>query len=82
MVIKHALLSEKSVGLIEKENKIVFIVAKKASKNEINKSVEETYNVKVEQVNTINDQHGRKKAFVRLAKENKESDLAVKLNII
>jgi large subunit ribosomal protein L23 len=75
-------MSEKAVGLIEKENKIVFIVSPRASKKEIKSSVEKMYSVKVDSVNTVNDTHGRKKAFVKLSKDSKASDLATKLSII
>lgn len=82
MVIKHPLLSEKAVDLIEKENKLVFKINKAATKQDIKKEVERLYNVKVENVNTSIDMRGNKKAFVKLAKENSAADLATKLNIL
>ncbi|MCD6522839.1 MAG: 50S ribosomal protein L23 [Candidatus Diapherotrites archaeon] len=82
MVVNHPLLSEKAVDLIEKENKLVFIVDKNATKSEIKEAVEKLYDVKVDAVNTLIDSKGRKKAFVRLSKESSASELATKLNII
>ena len=81
-VVQYPLLSEKAVDMIEKENKLVFIVDPNATKPEIAKAVEELYNVKVEEVNTSTSIKGKKRAFVKLAKGSKASDVAVKLNII
>jgi len=82
MVIKYPLLSEKSVGLIEKENKLIFIVEKNATKTDIKKKIEELYGVKVADVQTSINMKGEKRAFVKLIGENAASNLATKLNII
>ena len=74
--------TEKSISLVESENKIVFIVDKKAKKSEIKKVFEELFNVKVEKVNTLMTRDGRKKAFVKLAPENLAADVAAKLEMI
>ena len=81
-IILHPLMSEKAIQLIEKENKIVFIVDKNATKQEIKHEVERLYGVKVEKVNTMIDRKGRKKAYVKLSKETPATELATKLNII
>ena len=52
-IIKYPLSTEKSVRLMESENKIIFIVDKKATKPEIKKAMEEQFKVKVEKVNTM-----------------------------
>ena len=80
--VKHALLTEKAVDLIERENKLVFRVENRATKEEIKKDVERLYNVKVDKVNTSIDMRGYKKAFVKLAKGSSASDIATKLNIL
>ena len=82
MIIKYPLLTEKAVGLIEKENKIAFIVDKNANKEEIKKEVEKKYKVKVKSVNTVNTIQGKKKAYIKLKPEFKAADLALKLKII
>lgn len=81
-VILHPLITEKAVQMIEKENKLVFIVNKNSTKEEIRKAIEETYAIKVDSVNVINDMKGRKKAFVTVNKKFKANDVAVKLGII
>ncbi len=82
MIIKYPIVTEKAVGLIEKENKISFIVDKNASKEDIKKEIEEQFKVKVDKVNLINTITGKKKAYIKLKPEYKASDLALKLKII
>ena len=75
-------MSEKAVGMIEKENKIIFVVEKEATKAQIKKAIEELYGVKVEKVNTIRTIKGPKKALVKLSKESSALDLATKLKLM
>ena len=82
MVLKYPLLTEKSVGAIEKDNRIVFIVEKNASKDEIKKEIEKAYKVKVKSINTMISIKGLKKAYIKLTPEFKATDLATKLRII
>lgn len=82
MVIEYPLLSEKAVGAIERENKLVFIVRKDATKQQIKKAVEEMYEVKVASVNTMISMKGVKRAYVKLMPQFKAIDLATKLRII
>jgi large subunit ribosomal protein L23 len=81
-ILKHPLITEKAVGFIETENKLSFIVDKYTSKEEIKKAVEDLFQVKVIEVNTLKDSKNRKKAFVRLTKEFKASDIATKLGVL
>lgn len=82
MTIEYPLITEKSVGLIEKENKLVFIVDKSATKHDIKKAVEALYGVKVAMVNTMISLKGKKKAYVKLKPEYKASDIATKLKVL
>ena len=47
-------VTEKTAGITEDGNKVVFKVAKDANKVQIKQAVEEAFNVKVSNVNTIN----------------------------
>ena len=82
MIIKYPLSTEKSIRLMESENKLVFIVDSKATKQEIRKSIEQTFNAKVVSVNTANDTKGRKKAYVKFSPETPAIDLATKLGLM
>ena len=81
-VISYPLISEDAVTLIEKENKITFIVNTKACKNDIKRAVQELYEAEIESVNTLITTDGRKKAYVKFKPEFKAADLAVKLGIL
>ena len=81
-MLLYPLVTEKTVGMIERENKIVFIVDRKANKKQIKDAFEKLFGVKVEKVNTLITRDGKKKAFIKLEKEFKASDVAVKLGIL
>ena len=80
-IIKKPLITEKTFDLIEKENKLVFIVKRQANKNQIKRAIEKLHNVKVIKVNTIITPKGKKKAFVKLHPEYSAQDIAIDLGI-
>ena len=81
-IIKHPLQTEKAVRLMESDNKLTLIVDLKADKHEIKKAVEESFNVKVVKVNTLITFTGKKKAYVKLAKETPAIDVATRLGLV
>ena len=81
-VILYPLVTEAASLLMEKENKLIFIVNRKSSKKDIRKCVEEIYDVAVDQVNTLITSRGEKKAFVKLNPQYKAVDLAIKLGVL
>lgn len=80
-VVHNVVISEKLFDMIENENKLAFIVDRRANKREIKKAVEVLYDIKVERVNTLILPDGRKKAYVRLSDEEDAGDLAAKLGM-
>jgi large subunit ribosomal protein L23 len=81
-VILFPLMTEVTSRLVESENKLVFVVNMKAKKNDIKRAVEELYQVKVSNINTVISRKGEKKAFVRLNPEYSATDIAIKLGIL
>ncbi len=81
-VLQYPLITEKVVGAIDKQNKISFIVHKKATKSDIKKALEELHQVRVLKITVSNDRKGRKRANVRLQKGFKAEELATKLGVI
>jgi len=81
-ILKHPYLTEKSISLVEKENKIVFVVDRKATKKQIKEAFEKLFEVKVEKVNTQITPKGEKKAYIKLKPEYKAIDVATKLGMI
>ena len=81
-ILQAALTTEKAIRLLELNNSIVFLVDRRAKKQEIKKEVEELFNVKVEKVNTLITPRGKKKAIVKLAKDYRAMDIATKLGVL
>jgi len=81
-VISHPLMTESASLMVERDNKLIFIVNLKASKSDVKHAVEELYEVKVSKVNLLITSQGVKKAFVKLTPEFKASDVAIKLGIL
>jgi large subunit ribosomal protein L23 len=81
-IIKHPLATEKSIRLMEAENKLVFVVDKKATKQEIKKAIEQMFKAKVVSVNTHNAVTGEKRAYITFAKETPAIDIATSLGIM
>ncbi len=81
-VIKFPLTTEKNVRLMQEENKLVFIVDRKANKPEIKNAVEEVFNVKVQKVNTTILPTGKKKAYVKLSPDSLAIDVATDLGLM
>jgi large subunit ribosomal protein L23 len=81
-VIHYPMMTESASLMVEKENKLVFVVSLKASKADVKRAVEELYEVKVKEVNTQITPQGEKKAFVKLQPEYKAADVAIKLGIL
>jgi len=80
-VVHNVVISEKLFDMIENENKLAFIVDRRANKKMIKSAVELLYDVKVDRVNTVILCDGRKKAYVRLSDDDNASDLAAKLGM-
>lgn len=81
-VIFYPLMTESASLMVEKDNKLIFIVNLKAGKNDVKKAVEQLYEVKVAKITTLITPQGEKKAFVKLTPEFKASDVAIKLGIL
>jgi large subunit ribosomal protein L23 len=81
-VIKYPMMTERSVSMIENENKLIFIVNREADKDDIAKAVKELYDVEAETVRTLITRQGEKKAFVKLKAGYDASEVAIKLGIL
>ena len=81
MTIMYPVTTEKAVGMIERENKMTFIVSADSTKPDIKREIEERFKVKVSSVRIMNTFAGKKKAIVRMMKGFKADDIAAKLKI-
>jgi large subunit ribosomal protein L23 len=81
-VLIYPHLAEKSMNMVELENKLVFIVKKDATKSRIKEAVENGFNVKVLSVNVEITMKGQKKAYIKLSPEHSAADIATRLGMI
>lgn len=71
-VIRHPILTEKST-LLQSQNKYVFAVDEKATKNDVERAINKLFNVEVLDVKTFNVK-GQRRRLLRLRKVTKRKD--------
>ncbi|WP_411025402.1 50S ribosomal protein L23, partial [Salmonella sp. s55004] len=81
-IVKYPLTTESAMKKIEEFNTLVFIVALRANKFQIQTAVKKLYDIDVAKVNTLIRPDGEKKAYVRLAPDFDALDVANKIGII
>jgi large subunit ribosomal protein L23 len=74
-------VTEKTFNQIEKENKLAFIVAERASKKDIKEAVQILYESEATEINTTRTIRG-KKAFVMFKAPEGARELATKLGLV
>ncbi|MGC8565415.1 MAG: 50S ribosomal protein L23 [Thermoplasmata archaeon] len=79
-VIVRPYITEKAMVMIEKENKLTFIVHRNASKKEIKWAIEKIFNVKVADINIVFTKEG-KKALVKLKPEFRADEIATRIGV-
>ncbi|WP_100182170.1 50S ribosomal protein L23 [Candidatus Nitrosotenuis aquarius] len=80
-IILRPYVTEKTFSLIEKDNRICFIVDKDASKATIKEAIKILYEENAIDVNTARTISG-KKAFVKFETVEKARDLATKIGML
>ena len=73
-IILHAYVTEKSMDEMERQNKLEFVVDRRANRAEIRKAVESTYQCKVEKI-TVKIVRTGKIATVRFTKDFSAEDI-------
>lgn len=81
MILQYPLSTEKSVKMIEMENKITFVVDRRASRKEIEKEFFKEFGVKPLSIN-VHLKGNKKIAFIKLRQENPAIDIATKLGLM
>lgn len=81
-VIKHPLSNEKSINMMESDNKLAFIVDRHANKPEIADALEDMLDCTVTNVNTMVTPQGKKKAYVQFSEDTPAIDIATNLGIM
>lgn len=81
-VIKYPLSTEKSMRLMEAENKLIFVIDKAATKQDVKAAIEKVFKVKVDKVNTFTGSDGKKKAYIKFNRETPAIDVATELGLM
>ncbi|MDD1714690.1 MAG: 50S ribosomal protein L23 [Methanoregulaceae archaeon] len=82
MVLRHPFVTEKAMMTLEKGNKLQFLVDLKASKKQIKKEIEKTFEQEVTGVSTVITMHGEKKAIISFANEKAAEEILSRLGIM
>ena len=80
-LIRQPYITEKTFNMIERENKLTFIVSDKANKKNIAESLKRLYASDISEVNTSRTVRG-KKAVVKFQNPEGARDLATKLGLV
>ena len=78
----YPLATEKAIRLIESDNVITFIVNNKATKNGVQKEFEEKFKAKPQAIRIVHTTEGKKKAYIKLPKEQPAIDVATQLGLM
>ena len=81
-IIKYPLATEKSIRLMEAENKLLFVVDEKATRQQIKDAVEQMFKVKVVKVRTLHTHDNQKRAYITFASETPAIDIATSLGLM
>ncbi|KAJ4817492.1 60S ribosomal protein L23A [Rhynchospora pubera] len=81
-ILKRQLITESAMKVMQDDNTLVFMVNPKADKFMIRDAIQRMYDVRVDKVNTSISPDGKKKAFIKLSKENNVNDIASRAGII
>jgi large subunit ribosomal protein L23 len=80
--VKYPLITEKTVLMVERENKVVLIVDKKANKPLLKKIIREQFGVDVKKVNVLITPKGEKKAIITFYNADDALKVATALGIL
>ena len=81
-IIVAPLSTEKSIRGIEFNNKMVFVVHPRSTKQDVKRAVEEMFKVRVTDVTIQNAFSGQKRAQVTLSRAHLASDVSADLGLI
>jgi len=81
-IIKHPLSTEKSIRLMDSENKLIFVINNNSNKKDVKDAVEMIFKVKVIKVNTHTLPNGQKRAYVKLSSATPAIDIATEIGMI
>ncbi len=81
-VLIRPMSTEKAIRAMQSDNKLMFVVHKKATKKDIKTAFETVFRAKVMRVNTLVAPSGEKHAIIKLGAEKSALDIATQLGLM
>ena len=82
MILKYPFVTEKAMMTLERDNKLQILVAKEATKPQIRREIEKTFEKEVASVRTLMNTKGEKKAIVTFVDEKAAEEILSRLGIM
>ncbi|MDD1639673.1 MAG: 50S ribosomal protein L23 [Methanomicrobiales archaeon] len=82
MKLKYPFVTEKAMMLQERDHTLQFLVSRGATKTEIRREIEKTFDKKVTAVRTLMTTKGEKKAIVSFEDEKAAEEILSRLGIV
>jgi large subunit ribosomal protein L23 len=82
MTLKYPFVTEKAMVQLENQNKLQFLVTRNATKSQIKREIEKSFEQKVTEVRTMMNTHGEKKAIVSFENEKAAEEILSRLGIM
>ncbi|MCU0632855.1 MAG: 50S ribosomal protein L23 [Methanolinea sp.] len=82
MVLRYPFVTEKAMMVLENQNKLQFVVDNNATKNQIKREIERSFEQEVTRVSTMMTMDGKKKAVISFANEKAAEEILSRLGIM
>lgn len=82
MILKYPFVTEKATMILEREGKLLFLVRKEATKDQVKRAVETTFEKEVVSVRTMMTMKGEKKAIITFSGEKDAEEILSRLGIM
>ncbi|MBS1194632.1 MAG: archaeal ribosomal protein [Methanomicrobia archaeon] len=82
MKLKYPFVTEKAMMMMERDHTLQFLVNRDATKGEISREIEKTFDKKVTAVRTLMTTKGEKKAIVSFEDEKGAEEILSRLGIV
>jgi large subunit ribosomal protein L23 len=82
MVLQYPFVTEKAMMVLDKQNKLQFLVDRNATKLQVKREIEKAFEQEVTHVSTMMTMDGRKKAIVSFSNEKAAEEILSRLGIM
>ncbi|HMA05137.1 MAG TPA: 50S ribosomal protein L23 [Methanomicrobiales archaeon] len=82
MILKYPFVTEKAMMTLERDNKLQFLVENRATKPQIKREIEKTFEKEVASVRTLMNTKGEKKAIITFVDEKAAEEILSRLGIM